>query len=358
MFLINRRALAAIGVTAAAIGSTALLSAPAQAAAAGTAKVVGSGVVQFTALTGKANGLTITISGQTVTLDDLVAINAGAGCAAVAGDKTKVTCTTPAATSGLSVQLGDKNDWVKNKTSVSLTVNAGSGNDKIYGGGASDRLTGGTGNDYIVAGNGNDAIYGQAGNDVIYGQNGNDSVSAGAGNDKVYGQAGDDKLYGGTGADLLNGWTGIDKIYGQAGNDVIYAGAGEVGGQGDIVYGGPGNDKINGEGGADEIFAGSGNDTITGGAGDDLLMGESGTDSISGGAGYDFLIGESVTNALLPAGSTKAKDKLYGGANIDLCISPKGAKYSGCEYKKWSDYIDSLTSARSSAIEGRLSKIA
>ena len=74
MFLINRRALAAIGVTAAAIGSSALLSAPAQAAAAGTAKVVGAGTVQFTALAGKANGLTITISGQKEPLGELVAV--------------------------------------------------------------------------------------------------------------------------------------------------------------------------------------------------------------------------------------------------------------------------------------------
>src|SRR3954468_24463833 len=103
MFAFNRRILAGIGATAVAVASTAFLSTPAMAASAGAAKVVGSATVQFNALMGKANSLTITISGRTVTLDDSVAIKPGKGCKGVKGDKTKVKCTTPKKTTKLSV---------------------------------------------------------------------------------------------------------------------------------------------------------------------------------------------------------------------------------------------------------------
>jgi Ca2+-binding RTX toxin-like protein len=364
MFLLNRRTLAAIGVTAAAIGSTGLLSASAQAAApAGTAQIAGTGTVEFTALAGKANGLTITIAGQTVTLDDLVAIKAGTGCTAVDGDATKVTCTTTGVTTAINVNLGDLNDWVKNQTAVALSASGGAGNDTLSGGSGADRLDGAAGNDTVYGGAGNDSIWGQAGNDTVYGYSGNDSVSAGDGNDRVFGQDGNDTLYGGAGADLLNGANGIDKIYGQNGNDKIYAGAGETADfTGDTVWGGAGNDTVYGEAGTDEIYGGTGNDTISGGAGGDALIGESGSDSLSGGAGEDLLVGESVNSKLLPTGSAKAKDKLYGGTSIDLCLALKGAKYSSCEYKKWSDYVNSFgtsgLAAKPSAIEVRLASIA
>jgi Ca2+-binding RTX toxin-like protein len=364
MFLLNRRTIAAVGVTAAAIGSTGLLSAAALAAApAGTAQIAGSGTVEFTAQAGKSNGLTITISGQTVTLDDLVAIKAGTGCTAVAGDTTKVTCTTTGVTTGVNVNLGDLNDWVKNQTAVTLSATGGYGNDTLYGGSGADRLDGAAGNDTVYGGGGNDSIWGAAGNDTVYGYSGNDSVSAGAGNDRVFGQDGNDTLYGGPGADLLNGANGLDKIYGQTGNDKIYAGSGEDADfNGDTVWGGSGNDTIYGEAGTDEIYGGTGNDTISGGAGEDALLGESGNDTLTGGAGADVLIGESINSKILPIGSAKAKDKLYGGASVDLCIALKGAKYSSCEYKKWADYVNSFgassLSAKPSAIEARVAAIA
>src|SRR3954452_13952626 len=116
MTLFHRKTFTGIGVAAAVIASTALFSSPAQAASAGAAKVVGSSTVQFNALLGKTNGLVITISGRTVTLNDTLAIKAGKGCKAVKRDKTKVTCTTSKKTTKLSVALGDQNDYDTNKT--------------------------------------------------------------------------------------------------------------------------------------------------------------------------------------------------------------------------------------------------
>ena len=94
MFVSHRKLFAGLGTTAAAVASTALFAAPAQAASTGVAQVSGSATVLFQAASGKTNGLIITISGRTVTLDDKVAIKASKGCKAVKKDKTKVKCTT------------------------------------------------------------------------------------------------------------------------------------------------------------------------------------------------------------------------------------------------------------------------
>lgn len=300
MRLINRRVLALIGATAAAVGTSAFLSAPAQAAATGTVKTAGTGTVQFTAAAGKANGVTVTVSGKVVTVDDKVALKPGTGCAAVAGDKTKVTCTLTGTFTTLSVKLGDKNDWVKNKTSAKMTAEGGAGNDTIYGGSSADK------------------IYGNAGNDTLYGGAGNDKISAGAGTDKVYGGAGDDDIYGGA---------GNDKIWGQAGDDGIQAG--------------------------------SGNDVVSAGNGHDVVIGLSGNDTILGGSGDDILIGETITETFRPAGSAKAKDKVYGNSGIDLGLVTKSGKLSSIEAKtleKWYALLGnagSLSSATSSVAKLR-----
>jgi Ca2+-binding RTX toxin-like protein len=271
MFVFNRKALAGIGI--AAVASTALFSAPAQAAAAGTAKVVGSTTVQFNALSGKTNGLTITISGRTVTLDDKVAIKAGKGCKAVKGDKTKVKCTTSKATKKLNISLGDKNDSVTNKTKVAMLVDGGAGNDKLVGG------------------SGKDELQGKAGKDTLDGK---------AGNDRILGGADSDRIVGGAGTDELWGDAGIDTITGDAGDDVIFGGAG--------------NDKLSGNAGKDIAFGQAGNDKIVGNAGDDILFGEDLDDE-----------------TLEQVGSNSAKDVVDGGAADDACFVLAAGTTVNCE---------------------------
>jgi Ca2+-binding RTX toxin-like protein len=347
MFLFHRKALTAAGCTAAAVAATTLFAMPAQAASAGAAKVVGSSAVQFNALLGKSNGLTITISGRTVTLDDKVAIKAGKGCKAVKGDKTKVKCKTSKKTSRLSVALGDKNDWVVNKTSVYMLADGGSGTDKLTGGSAADQLQGGTGNDKLYGKGGIDTLFGGSGNDHLVGSTGNDRIDAGPGADKAYGEAGNDLILGGSGNDTLSGAAGNDEIAGGSDNDTITGAAGHdvlVGDAGndqiaastgdDVLYGDAGNDTIAGDAGKDIIFAEAGNDNIAGGDGDDILYGKAGNDTIAGNKGDDVLIGEDIV-AGQPYGSDAARDRLDGGANAtalgDYCLAMAAGTVRNCE---------------------------
>jgi len=212
MDVFNRKAMAAIGVAVAA--TTTLFAAPAQAAAAGQAQVLGehNSIVRFTAAAGKANSLVITVSGRTVTLNDQVAIKPVKGCKAVKGDKTKVKCTTAVKPTEISVTLGSKNDRAHNTTSVPMVAEGGSGNDSLTGGSSHDRLFGGSGNDYLNGRGGHDAIDGGQGKDFIYGGNGNDYLTGGAGVDTIKGQAGQDTIIGGAGQDKISGGAGQDKI--------------------------------------------------------------------------------------------------------------------------------------------------
>ena len=110
MFSFNRKMLAMIG---AAVATTSVfVASPAEAAAAGKAKVYGthSSDIEFTAATGHANSLVITVSGRTVTLNDRYPIKAGKGCKAVKGDRTKVKCTTARKPASVTVLLGDRSD--------------------------------------------------------------------------------------------------------------------------------------------------------------------------------------------------------------------------------------------------------
>lgn len=361
MSLFHRKALAGIGLTAVAAASTALFAMPAQAASAGAAKVVGSNTVQFNALNGKSNGLTITISGRTVTLNDKVAIKAGKGCKAVKGDKTKVKCTTKKKTTKLSVALGDKNDSVNNKTSVYMLADGGSGNDSLTGGSGKDQLQGGTGNDKVYGKGSADTLFGGSGNDYLVGSTGNDRIDAGSGTDTAYGESGNDEIIGGsgkdkivgsTGNDLLSGGTDVDSIYGESGNDEIYGDSGNdylsAGTGDDDVVAGTGNDTVYGGTGSDFVLGEAGNDKINGNENDDLLVGQAGNDTISGSTGDDGLWGEDIDSDGNNVGSDASLDALDGGANGvggDFCVVMASGTVVNCEYGT----VDSLSRTSASA---------
>jgi Ca2+-binding RTX toxin-like protein len=80
-------------------------------------------------------------------------------------------------------------------------VNAGAGDDTVYGSAY------------------NDTILGEDGNDTLFGLGGNDFLFGGAGNDKMYGGVGDDTLAETFGDDILNGEAGNDRLWGGSGND-------------------------------------------------------------------------------------------------------------------------------------------
>jgi Ca2+-binding RTX toxin-like protein len=330
MFMINRKALAAVGIAAAAVASTALISSPAEASTTGTAKVVGRGEVVFTAAKGKTNALVVTLSGRTVTLNDKVAIKAGKGCKAVKGDKTKVKCTTKWDPTGVTVSLSDKNDSVTNKTWLNLDANGGPGNDVLIGGAGVDSLYGG---------DGNDKLYGKANEDYLYGDKGNDRLDGGTDNDWLQGGAGADIFRGGTGSQDIVDYIARTKpvtadIDGNADDgekgekDVI---------QVDIEWllGGRGADTLTGGSAANLIAGGRGNDVIRGGGGNDILVGDYGSDKIYGEAGDDEVFGEELAPESGTAGSDLAKDRIDGGTNTaigDTCYYLAAGSSVDCEH--------------------------
>ncbi|WP_368186541.1 Hint domain-containing protein [Aestuariibius sp. HNIBRBA575] len=125
---------------------------------------------------------------------------------------------------------------------------------------------------YVDADN-DDTIDAGAGNDTVYGYDGVDSILGGSG---------DDQLYGGNDADEIDGGTGADTVYGGAGADDVSGGADD-----DEVHGDGGNDTVSGNAGADDLFGGAGNDTLYGGDGADTLTGGTGDDVQFGGSGDD-----------------------------------------------------------------------
>jgi Ca2+-binding RTX toxin-like protein len=306
----------AVAAAAAAVTATALSVVPAEAAATGVAKVVGTNKVQFTAAKGKKNTVTITASGKTITVDDAVAVKAGSGCAAVSGDTTKVRCTTAETPKRITATLGNLADTLTNKTAIAATVAGNAGNDKLTGGSKADTLRGG------------------AGNDTLTGGAGSDTLSGGKGNDTLSGSAGD--------ADVLDGGPGADKLAGGAGTDVAFYGTrtaavtadldgaarddGERGEKDTIasdvegLVGGDGNDKLTGGTGENLIWGGSGDDVLRGGKGPDTMYGEAGNDRLFGDADDDYLVGEDEDDDGNPIGSDQARDQLDGGASSsDTC---------------------------------------
>jgi Ca2+-binding RTX toxin-like protein len=240
-----------------------LPAAAAQAASAGVASVVESTKVNYKAAKGKQNKVVVTRAGRTITIDDVVAIKAGAGCKPVKGDKTKVSCTTKANPTRVRVYTYDRKDSITNNTDLPSTLNGGTGPDRLVGGRKADLLNGDSGDDRIWGNDGDDTIYPDIGNDMarggngadtlmdaggkssgndwLYGDDGDDTLFAEAGNDHLYGGDGDDIMYGGPGADYLDGGYGDDWLFG---ND-CYQGT-EVGGCNakDTLIGGPGDDTI------------------------------------------------------------------------------------------------------------------
>ncbi|MBK3575616.1 calcium-binding protein [Streptomyces sp. MBT65] len=87
---------------------------------------------------------------------------------------------------------------------VDSWVDAGPGNDHLYGGAGKQTLNGDAGNDTIRGGTGDDVLHGNAGNDILYGNSGNDFLYGEAGNDKLYGGPGHDKLSGGAGSNVVH----------------------------------------------------------------------------------------------------------------------------------------------------------
>ncbi|MEZ0170216.1 calcium-binding protein [Microvirga sp. TS319] len=162
-------------------------------------------------------------------------------------------------------------------------IDAGDGDDIVYGGGQDD---------YLLAGAGADNVSGQFGNDWIYGETGNDRLEGGVGDDRLYGGDDEDTLIGGSGADYLHGGIGFDSVsYAQAQAGVIVnlatgGTAGEAAGDTYVDI-----EQVEGTAYADTLVGNGMGNELVGGAGGDGLYGDRGNDSLEGGLGSDILDG-------------------------------------------------------------------
>jgi Ca2+-binding RTX toxin-like protein len=173
-------------------------------------------------------------------------------------------------------------------------VEAGGGNDIIYGGGyGHNTLSGGAGDDtYYVKSDFDIVVEGAAGGDdtvvtsVDFTLDANverlrlvEKASYGAGNSL------DNRLAGSDLANELRGMGGNDLIQAGGGNDLVSGGEGN-----DTASGGAGNDTVQGDAGADKLVGDDGSDSLSGGLGNDIVEGGAGADTLSGGAGADSFL--------------------------------------------------------------------
>ncbi|MEU8230834.1 calcium-binding protein [Actinoplanes sp. NPDC048967] len=214
-----RRSLIAAGVV---VFGVAVLPGAAQAGPAdGRVWVTGSDRLQYQAAHGKQSRVVITRSGRTVTVDDKVAVKAGKGCKPVKGDRTKVRCTLRKTPTKITVNLGDRNDTLRNDSDLKLHVYGGTGKDSITGGPRADFVQGDAGNDKLYGRGGADSLYAGTGNDTVSGGDGDDFIMGEDGRDRLYGGAGGDSISGGDGDDWLHGGAGEDQLLGEGGKDTI-----------------------------------------------------------------------------------------------------------------------------------------
>ena len=234
---------------------------------------------------------------------------------------------------------------------TTITVNGGSG---------ADRLTGGDGGDLINGGTGPDELSGGAGGDLVRGGDDADELSGDGGDDRLIGDRGADAARAGEGDDVMvwNNGDGTDFNQGDAGFDRVEVNgspaAGDVfklslnpnaalsAGQPEVrfertnlvpfavnihkatteaiaVNGGGGNDVFSVSPGLPDLLVAAngdaGNDALVGSEEADSFFGGSGNDILNPGRGSDLADGEAGDDQLFAR--DKAGDLVRGGTGID-----------------------------------------
>ena len=208
------------------------------------------------------------------------------------------------------VLLPTNNDDILSAYEKGSTINAGAGDDVVYGNVSDDILSGNDGNDVIQGNSGNDIISGGKGNDILSGNDGDDTITGGLGNDIILGSQGNDTIYGNEGSDTIEDYEGKNIIYGNDGDDIIKGKLDTQNSQADILNGGNGNDTIIGSG------------TLIGEDGDDILktsikdsydsrtQSDSQTNTLNGGKGNDVFYG-SAYNEIYEFSKGDGEDTIY-----------------------------------------------
>jgi Ca2+-binding RTX toxin-like protein len=199
----------------------------------------------------------------------------------------------------VEINAGDELDTVLDWNGPSV-IDAGPGDDSVFGHGGNDVIHGGDGGDVLIGGKGDDTIDGGRGDDLMeapisgYGiqespsasdSEGADSLSGGEGVDTVSYALREDPLKITLDGAANDGAPGEgDRIA----NDV----EGVIGGHGnDVMIGSPRADGFSGYEGDDNLRGGRGDDSLDGGPGNDVVAGDQGADTVSGGHGQDTVDG-------------------------------------------------------------------
>lgn len=312
----------------------------------------------FAAAPGEANDVTVTASGNDLTISDAGApVTAGAGCRAV--DAHSVACSGRHGPPVLTLTLGDRDD--RAVASRESRIEGGDGNDHLTGG----RLLGGEGDDTL---DGDDYNEGGPGNDRL--TNGGD---AGPGDDVVDVTAasnwitrlgpGSDVFIGGPGDDHVedgeDAHPSRDRIDGGGGLDTIDYRTSPVGIAGDLgqasqfpahddvsgferVAGSRFGDQLLGSDGPDYLDGRAGDDVFEGRGGDDRFSGDEGADRFDGGPGDDFAFGgPGADRIVLGEGNdtdlSRAdyhRDEVDCGPGIDKAELDRGDRSAGCEIQE------------------------
>ena len=192
------------------------------------------------------------------------------------------------------------------------TVDAGDGNDLIYGGPTSDAINGGPGNDQL---------HGREDNDALDGGTGDDALEAKTASDSNVGSSvrvGADDLRGGEGNDVVTYYTATQPLNLSLDDQANDPDGDNVHSDIEHVEGGSADNTITGNDGPNKLSGGRGTDVISGRGGNDDLNGDVGIDQLSGNAGNDTVNGGSNG------------DVIDGGPGVDSLVGDTPCESAGC----------------------------
>ncbi|WP_226662903.1 calcium-binding protein [Microbulbifer aggregans] len=203
-------------------------------------------------------------------------------------------------------------------------INAGDGNDTVYGSELADVILGGAGSDIV---------YGEAGDDLFKlteGDTGFDQYRGGAGTDTLQGTPGNDEFRfsafaGEASVEIIDGYGGEDRILGTDTNNTLDFSNTQLIGIVSIDAAG-GNDTVYGTSAADTIIGGMGSDYVDGGDGDDTFLitaGDPGSDRYIGGNGFDQIVGTDADDDLIFAvfNGAYTVEQIDGKAGVNRILS-------------------------------------